>query len=168
MGTGGTITGVGRFLKEKNPRVKIIGADPAGSMLYDFFHTGKTVKTETYKVEGIGEDILPKTLDFSVLDDCLRVTDKESFLWARRLARREGIFAGGSAGSAMAAAMQVAPTLTEKDFMVVFIPDTGSRYLSKIFNNEWMRDNRYFEPAFSVSSGDIAREKAALGLAKEL
>jgi cystathionine beta-synthase len=168
MGTGGTITGVGRFLKEKNPQVKIIGADPAGSLLYDFFHTGKRVKTETYKVEGIGEDILPKTLDFSILDDCLRVTDKESFLWARRLACREGIFAGGSAGAAMAAAMQVAPALTEKDFMVVFIPDTGSRYLSKIFSNEWMRDNRYFEPAFSVSSGDIAREKAAPGLAREL
>jgi cystathionine beta-synthase len=168
MGTGGTITGIGRFLKGKNPQVKIIGVDPAGSLLHDFFHTGKVGMAETYKVEGIGEDIFPSTLDFSVLDDCLRVNDKESFLWARRLARMEGIFAGGSAGSALAGALKIAPTLTEKDFLVVFIPDTGSRYLSKLYNNEWMRDNRYFESSFSLTSGEIIQAKGSRGQPKEL
>jgi len=123
MGTGGTITGVGRYLKERNPKIKIIGADPAGSLLHDFFHCGKVGKAETYKVEGIGEDFFPTTLDFSVIDDVIRVTDKESFLWARRLARMEGIFGGGSSGSAVAATMRVVPTLTEKDFLVLFIPE---------------------------------------------
>ncbi len=168
MGTGGTIAGVGRYLKEKNPKVKIIGVDPAGSILHDFFHHGKVGKAETYKVEGIGEDFLPAALDFSVIDDVVRVTDKESFLWARRLARMEGIFAGGSAGTAMAAAAQVIPTLTEKDFVVVFIPDTGMRYLSKVYDNEWMKDNRYFESPVPLTAGEIVQTKAALGQSREL
>jgi len=145
MGTGGTITGIARFLKEKKPDVKIIGVDPAGSLLYDFFHSGKVVKTEAYMVEGIGEDLFPATLDFSLLDDCVRVTDKESFLWARRLARMEGIFAGGSAGSALAGAMKIAPKLTEKDFLVVLMPDTGLRYLSKLYSDDWMKDKGFLE-----------------------
>ena len=146
MGTGGTITGVGRFLKEKNPAINIIGADPVGSLLCEFFHHGTVGKAETYKVEGIGEDFFPTTLDFSVLDDVIRVSDKESFLWARRLARMEGILAGGSAGSALAAAMQVVPSLSEMDFLVVLIPDTGNRYLSKLYDDEWMKENHYLEP----------------------
>jgi cystathionine beta-synthase len=168
MGTGGTITGVGRFLKEKNPDIRIIGIDPAGSILYDFFHTGKVGKAETYKVEGIGEDFFPRTLDFSVIDDVVRVTDKESFLCARRLARLEGIFAGGSGGSALAGALKVAPTLSEKDCMVVFIPDSGSRYLSKLYNNEWMKDNRYFELSFTLTAAEIVQAKASRGQAREL
>lgn len=163
MGTGGTITGVGRYLKEKNPNVKIIGADPAGSILYDFFHTGSTPKAETYKVEGIGEDFFPTTLDFSVIDDVRRVSDKDSFLWTRRLARQDGIFAGGSAGTALAAAVQVLPSLTDQDFVVVFIPDTGMRYLSKIYNNEWMRDNRYLESSIPWTAQEIIQARIALG-----
>ncbi len=168
MGTGGTVTGIGRFLKEKNPDVKIIGVDPAGSLLYEFFHQGTVGKAETYKVEGIGEDIFPKTLDFSVIDDVIRVDDKESFLWARRLARMEGIWAGGSAGSALAAVMKIAPALTEEDFVVVFIPDSGSRYLSKLYNNEWMRDNRYFESPVPLTAGDIVEARADMGPAHGL
>ena len=163
MGTGGTITGVGRFLKEKNPAINIIGADPVGSLLYEFFHDGTVGKAETYKVEGIGEDFFPATLDFSVIDDVLQVSDKESFLWARRLARQEGIFAGGSAGTTIAAAMRVAPSLVETDVMVVLIPDTGLRYLSKVYNNEWMRDNRYLEPPVALTAAEIAQAKAERG-----
>jgi cystathionine beta-synthase len=168
MGTGGTISGVGRYLKEKNPAVKIIGVDPAGSILHDFFYTGRRGKGETYKVEGIGEDILPKATDFSVIDEMIRVDDKESFVWARRLARREGIFAGGSAGSALAGALKVAHNLDERSFLVVFIPDSGSRYLTKVYNNDWMRDNRYFESSLSLAAGEIVREKLARGPSAKL
>ncbi len=161
MGTGGTITGVGRYLKEKNPNVKIIGADPVGSILCEFFHKGTMGKAETYKVEGIGEDFLPPALDLSVVDDILEVSDKDSFLAARRLARAEGIFAGGSAGTCLAVALRLLPTLTEKDFVVVLVPDTGTRYLSKVYSNEWMRDNQYFEPEVRLTAGEIVEAKTA-------
>ncbi len=168
MGTGGTITGIGRYLKEKNPKIKIIGVDPAGSLLHEFFHKGTAGKAETYKVEGIGEDFFPATLDFSVLDDVVQVTDKDSFLWTRKLARMEGIFAGGSSGTALAGAMRVLPSLNDKDFMVVFIPDTGMRYLSKVYNNEWMRDNRYLEPSVPLTAAEIVQAKTALEQRREL
>jgi cystathionine beta-synthase len=168
MGTGGTITGIGRYLKKQNPEVKIIGVDPLGSILHDFFHCGAMSKAETYKVEGIGEDFLPKALDFSVIDDIVQVSDKDSFLWARKLARMEAIFAGGSAGTAVAGAMKVLPSLTEKDFVVIFIPDTGMRYLSKVYNDEWMRDNRYFESGLPLTAADIVQAKAAMGQPQEL
>ena len=168
MGTGGTITGIGRYLKEKNPKVKIIGADPVGSLLYEFFHKGTVGKAEPYKTEGIGEDFFPTTLDFSVIDDVIQVTDRDAFIWARRLARMEGIFAGGSSGTAIAAAVQVAASLSEKDFLVVFIPDSGTRYLSKIYNNEWMKDNRYVETSVPLTAGEIVQAKPETERGREI
>jgi cystathionine beta-synthase len=151
MGTGGTISGVGHFLKEQNPAIKIIGVDPIGSLLHDYFQTGKMIPAHTYKIEGIGEDFLPSTLDFSVIDDTIQVTDKESFLMTRRLVREEGIFCGGSSGSAVAGALryirdhELGPDIT----VVVILPDSGSRYLSKVFNDDWMRENGFLESAWS-------------------
>ncbi|MEM0138226.1 MAG: cysteine synthase family protein [Thermoplasmatales archaeon] len=144
IGTGGTISGVGRYLKERKPEVKIIGVDPEGSVFYDYFKFGKITKPHTYKVEGIGEDYIVKAVDFSVIDDMIQVNDKESFLMARRLAREEGIFAGGSSGSAMVAALKIAPKFRGKNILVIF-PDSGYRYLSKIYNDEWMIKNNFLE-----------------------
>lgn len=147
MGTGGTITGVGRFLKEQNPDVKIIGVDPIGSVLYDLHRTGKMPKAESYKVEGIGEDFLPSTTDLSVVDEIVQVNDRESFLMTRRLVREEGIFAGGSCGAAVAGAIKYihSHNLTADDVVVVLLPDSGSRYLSKVFDDDWMRENGFLE-----------------------
>src|ERR1700758_3484005 len=111
MGTGGTISGVGRYLKEKNPDVKVIGVDPFGSLYYEFFKTGKVGKARTYVVEGIGEDIFPKTMDFKVLDDIVQVTDQECFVWARRLVKSEAIFTGGSGGGCISATLKLAREL---------------------------------------------------------
>ena len=144
MGTGGTISGIGRYLKEKNPNVKIIGADPEGSVFYDYFKEGKLVEPHVYKVEGIGEDYIVKAVDFSVIDDIIQVNDKESFLMARRLAREEGIFAGGSSGSAMVAALKIAPKFRGRNMLVIF-PDSGYRYMSKIYSDEWMIRNNFME-----------------------
>lgn len=143
IGTGGTLSGAGRFLKEKNKRIKIIAVDPEGSVFYDYFKTGKLIKPHVYKVEGIGEDMLVKTLDFDVIDDIIQVNDKESFIMARRLAREEGMFVGGSSGAAVVAAYKVAKNLDRDKTIVVILPDTGSRYLSKIFNDDWMRKNNF-------------------------
>lgn len=146
MGTGGTITGCGRFFKSKDPHVKIVGVDPIGSILYDL-HRGRESKADSYKVEGIGEDFLPSTLDLSVVDDVVQVTDRESFLMTRRLVREEGIFAGGSCGSAVAGAIKYARehNLTKDDVMVIILPDSGSRYLSKVHDDDWMRENSFLE-----------------------
>ena len=143
IGTGGTLSGAGRFLKEKNKRIKIIAVDPEGSVFYDYFKTGKLIKPHVYKIEGIGEDMLVKALDFDVIDDIIQVNDKESFIMARRLAREEGMFVGGSSGAAVVAAYKVAKNLDRDKTIVVILPDTGSRYLSKIFNDDWMRKNNF-------------------------
>ncbi|MQC27057.1 MAG: cystathionine beta-synthase [Chloroflexi bacterium] len=149
MGTGGTISGVGRFLKEQNPDVQIVGVDATGSILKEIWENkGKIpvgVEANTYKVEGIGEDFLPSTTDLSVVDDIVRVTDKESFVWTRRLVSSEGIFAGGSSGSAVAGAVRYAKGLKKDRLVVVLLPDSGSRYLSKIFDDKWMRENGFLE-----------------------
>lgn len=143
IGTGGTLSGAARFLKEKNKRIKIIAVDPEGSVFYDYFKTGKLIKPHVYKVEGIGEDMLVKALDFDVIDDIIQVNDKESFIMARRLAREEGMFVGGSSGAAVVAAYKVAKNIDMDKTIVVILPDTGSRYLSKIFNDDWMRKNNF-------------------------
>lgn len=143
MGTGGTISGAGKYLKEKNPKIKVIGVDPLGSIFYDYFKTGKTVEAHTYKVEGIGEDVIVGTLDFKVIDDVIRVNDKQAFNMARRLLKKEGIFAGGSSGAAMYGAIKLAKKLKGHKTIVVILPDSGFKYLSKIFNDKWMRENKF-------------------------
>ena len=145
IGTGGTLSGVGRFLKKQNPEIKIIAVDPIGSVFYNYFKTGKLPEPHVYKVEGIGEDYLVKAVDFSVIDDMIQVNDKDSFLMARRLTREEGIFAGGSSGSAVWAATQIAIELNEPKNVVVILPDSGTRYLSKIFNDQWMKEHGFVE-----------------------
>jgi cystathionine beta-synthase len=137
VGTGGTISGVGRYLKEQNPAVRVIGADPEGSI-----YSGEIAP---YKVEGVGEDFWPGTFDREVVDEFIQVTDRESFVAARKLARQEGILVGGSAGLALHAAIQVAVDSKADDVIVVLLPDTGRNYLSKFFSDEWMRQNGYLQ-----------------------
>jgi cystathionine beta-synthase len=159
VGTGGTITGVARFLKEKNPGIRVIGADPVGSIFAEMFKTGRKPQVQPYKTEGIGQTELPGNVDFSVIDDIYAVPDKNAFLLTRQLARFEGIFAGGSAGSALYAALTVAENLTENDLVVIIIPDSGTRYLSKIYNDNWMRENQFLEPRIKVSAGQVVHDK---------
>lgn len=143
LGTGGTISGISRFLKEKNPDIKIVGVDPVGSLYYDYFQTGALTDAYSYKVEGIGEDFLPSTMSFEHVDEVVRVNDRESFLTARDVVRIEGIYAGGSTGSAVAGAIQYAKNHNEDMMMVVIMPDGASRYLSKLYDDGWMRENRF-------------------------
>lgn len=143
MGTGGTISGVGKFLKEKNPQVKIIGVDPVGSTLKDYFYTKKMVEGRPYKVEGVGEDIIPGTLYYQYIDEIIAVSDKESFNMARRLSSEEGIFVGGSSGMAVFAALNAARDLPGDKVLVVLLPDSGYKYLSTFYSDEWMRKNNF-------------------------
>ena len=168
MGTGGTITGVGRYLKEKNPQVKIIGVDPIGSLYYEFFKTGKVGKAHTYVVEGIGEDIFPSTMDFKVLDDVLQVNDRECFVVARALVKSEGLFTGGSGGGCVSAALRLARELPAGSFVVAFLPDTGMRYLSKVYSDEWMRERGYAETEVPLTAKDVVAAKQRAGKAREL
>src|SRR5437879_5374221 len=140
MGTGGTISGVGSYLKEKNPKVRIIGVDPLGSILKDYFYKKEAIKPHTYKIEGIGEDFIPESTWFQYIDEIVKVADKESYLMTRRLAREEAILAGSSSGSAVVAARRIAETLGPNDVLVVLLPDTGERYLSKAHNEEWLKE----------------------------
>ena len=149
VGTGGTITGTGRYLKEQNPAVRIIGADPEGSIYSGPVHP--------YKVEGVGEDFWPETYDGSVVDEIIQVSDLDSFTTARRLAREEGILVGGSAGLALHAALQVAQRGGADDVIVVILPDTGRGYLSKLFNDEWMRQNGFLQRLVPARLGDVIR-----------
>ena len=165
VGTGGTASGVGRFLKEQNRRIKVWGIDTYGSVFKKYKETGIFDKNEIYPyiTEGIGEDFLPKNVDFSVIDHFEKVTDKDAAVMTRRLAREEGIFAGNSAGSAMAGLLQLRDRFSEDDLIVVILHDHGSRYLGKMFNDDWMREKGFLE-----KSGMTARDLVALGLSGEL
>ncbi|RME04370.1 MAG: cysteine synthase family protein [Planctomycetota bacterium] len=143
MGTGGTICGAGRYLKERKPSLELVGVDPVGSLYYDYWKEGKRVEPGRYLVEGIGEDFFPKTMDLSLIDRIYRTEDEESFLMARRLARQEGIFTGGSGGAAVLGALRLAREIDEERVIVVVVPDTGERYLSKLYNDDWMRERGF-------------------------
>lgn len=160
-GTGGTITGVGRYLKERNPKIKMIAGDPQGSILAELWRSNGTHKIDgaPYKVEGIGQDKLPSTLDLNIVDDYRTVTDKDAFQMARRLTREEGLFVGGSAGLITHLALQCAREIDDPNaFVVTFLCDTGERYLSKLYNDEWMRENQLLEPD-RVTLGDLIDHK---------
>lgn len=165
VGTGGTISGVGRYLKERNPAIQVWGIDTYGSVFKKYKETGVFDKHEIYPyiTEGIGEDFLPKNVDFSVIDHFEKVTDKDAAIMTRRIAREEGIFAGNSAGSAMAGLLQLRHRLRAGDLVVVIFHDHGSRYLGKMFNDDWMREKGFLE-----RTGTTARDLVALGLSGEL
>jgi len=160
VGTGGTVTGVGRYLKEQNPRIKVWGIDTYGSVFKKFKETGIFDKHEIYPyiTEGIGEDFLPKNVDFDVIDHFEKVTDKDAALMTRRLAREEGIFAGNSAGSAMAGLLQLKEHFTKDDLVVVIFHDHGSRYLGKMFNDDWMRERGFIEK-IGMTAGDLVADR---------
>jgi cystathionine beta-synthase len=142
-GTGGTLSGVGRFFKKNHPHVRVVGVDVVGSVHFDYFYTKKLVPAAVYKVEGIGEDILCDAMDFSVVDEFIQVDDAQSFEVARRLVREEGLFCGGSSGSNVHAALQVARRLGPGKTVVTVLPDSGSRYPTKFLSDDWMRKNGF-------------------------
>jgi cystathionine beta-synthase len=158
LGTGGTITGTGRYLKKMNEKIQVIGADPVGSILKHYKETGQIGVAHTYKIEGVGEDFIPTATDFTVVDRVLSCNDHDGLNLTRTLAREEAIFVGGSAGMATWVALQVARDCGPNDLVVVLLPDTGERYLTKVHNDEWMRDNHLLDPS-SVRVGTIAAGK---------
>ncbi len=147
VGTGGTISGVGKFLKEKNPKIKIWGIDTYGSVFKKYHETGIFDPNEIYPyiTEGIGEDILPENVDFSIIDQFEKVTDKDAAIYARKMAREEGIFAGNSCGSAIKGLLQLKENFKKEDVVVVLLHDSGSRYIGKIYNDDWMREKGFLD-----------------------
>ncbi len=159
-GTGGTITGTARFLKEKNPAVQICGVDPEGSLIAPFFNTGEMVEGHPYKVEGLGSDKIVDNLDLDVVDEYVAISDGASFRMARRLAREEGLFVGGSAGLLVEAAVRKAREIDDPDACVVAVLcDWGERYLTKLYDDEWMRENGFLERSRRRSAGDLLTAK---------
>ena len=158
LGTGGTISGTGRFLKEKDPNIKIIGADPYGSIFKTFKETGKIVEATPYLVEGIGQEIVPPNVHIKYVDEVINVTDGESFELSRQLGRMEGIFCGGSTGTNLAAALRVAKDLDENAIVVFIVCDTGEHYLTKHHSDEWLKEKRLLEPQ-KISAGLISGTK---------
>jgi cystathionine beta-synthase len=176
MGTGGTLSGAGKFLREKMPKLKIVGVDPVGSLYYDFVKQGRVTKSFSYKVEGIGEDFFPSTMNLKILDDIVRVDDRECFTMTRDLTRCEGLFVGGSGGAAVAGAVKYAQSMVERGEakvdgrparILVFLADGGHKYLSKIFNDDWMRENGFLEDAPGIGTvADIIGGKRPIVSAK--
>jgi cystathionine beta-synthase len=160
LGTGGTISGTGRFLKEKNPAIRIIGADPYGSVFKTFKETGKLVEATPYLVEGIGQEIVPANVHIKYVDEIINVTDRDSFEQARQLGRMEGIFCGGSTGTNLAAALKVAREADENAVVVFIVCDTGEHYLSKFHSDEWMKEKRLLAPQ-KITAGLMSGTKRA-------
>ncbi|HEX8183715.1 MAG TPA: cysteine synthase [Blastocatellia bacterium] len=158
VGTGGTISGTGRYLKEKNPKIRIIGADPYGSVFKTYKETGKLMQATPYLVEGIGQEIIPENVHMKYIDEIINITDRDSFQMARKMAREEGIFCGGSTGTNLCAALQVARGLGKDDVVVFIVADTGERYLSKFHSDEWMKEKRMLG-ADKMTIGLIAQLK---------
>lgn len=139
VGTGGTICGAAKFLKEKNPKIKVIGVDPVGSIFYHYFHKGKLIKPSPYLMEGLGDEFLIKCVEFNYIDDMYQISDEEAFLHARKLALQEAVLAGGSSGAALWASLKLAEEIDRPARIVTIFPDSANRYLSTIYNDEWMR-----------------------------
>jgi cystathionine beta-synthase len=159
LGTGGSISGTGRYLKEKNPHVKVIGADPYGSIFKTYKETGQLIEVTPYLVEGIGQQVLPENVQLKYVDEVINITDRESFDLSRQLGRVEGIFCGGSTGTNLGAALRVARNLDENGLVVFIVCDTGERYLSKHHSDEWMKEKRLLEPQ-KITAGLINETKA--------
>ena len=162
IGTGGTISGTGRFLKEKNPNIQVIGADPLGSIFKHYKDTGEIIKGTPYLVEGIGQDCLPENVHFQYIDKIINISDKDSFAAARRLTKEEGIFCGGSTGTIVHVALDIAKSCTRNDVIVFIVCDTGERYLSKFHNEEWLRSNKMLDTEIRTLR-DISDRKKATG-----
>jgi cystathionine beta-synthase len=158
IGTGGTISGTGRYLKEKNPDIKIIGADPYGSIFKTYKESGRVPEATPYLVEGIGQNLPVGNADMKAIDEIINITDRESFDMARQLSRREGIFCGGSTGTIFAAALKVAKKLDENGLVVFIVCDTGEHYLSKFHSDEWMKEKLLLEPQ-KITAGLITGTK---------
>ncbi len=146
MGTGGTLSGTGKYLKEQKPSIQVVGVDPVGSLYYDYVKTGRVTTAHPYKVEGIGEDFFPSTMNLKILDEVIRVTDKECFMAARDMVKKEGILCGGSAGAAVIGAVKYAEMMNKPMKIVVLLPDSAVRYLTKYLDDEWMRQNGFLGP----------------------
>jgi len=165
MGTGGTISGCGKYFKEKKQNFTIVGVDPIGSLYYEYVKTGRMTKPFSYYVEGIGEDFLPGTMNLKIIDEIVRVDDKECFLMTRRLAREEAIYCGGSAGAAVAGAIRYAERTKKKQNILVLLPDSAQKYLSKIFDDKWMREGGFLEeedPLGTVADIMLAKRQREL------
>ncbi|MBD3169927.1 MAG: pyridoxal-phosphate dependent enzyme [candidate division Zixibacteria bacterium] len=161
IGTGGTMSGAGKYLKEVHPGIQNIAVDPEGSVFYDYFKSGKVIEPHVYKVEGIGEDMVVEAMDFSVVDDIRQVNDHDCFEYTRRLAQEEGLFAGGSSGGAVKVALDIAREAGKGKRVVALLPDSGDRYLSKLYSDDWMREHGFLDDKKKIRFNirDVASSK---------
>ena len=169
MGTGGTISGCGRYFREKKKDFRLVGVDPIGSLYYEYVKTGRMTRPFSYYVEGIGEDFLPSTMNLKILDEIMRVDDKECFLMTRELVRQEGLYVGGSSGAAVAGAIKYAEMSKRKENILVLLPDSAQKYLSKIFDDKWMRENGFLEePDLLGTVSQLLRSREQMGKPRPL